>query len=287
MAHVTFAWHRIEAGVTVHVPKGTPRSCVLYLHGGGLLYGQRDDLPSAFIGQFLSRGHALACADYPLAPETPLREIHGFVDELWRWCVEELASKLGTDRVFLFGRSAGAYLALTQSGRLCERNGTPRPVGVIDFYGYDNMGDPSLAAPSKHYRQLPLLSRSKAEALVEKVHVTSGSPSKRYALYVYARQQGVWNDLLSTDGAEGASYAITDAQAASMPPVFYAASTEDRDIPYAISKRLARRLQATMATVYGLEHDFDRDWANPAAINVYGKLFTWMDAVLPSRPCRI
>ena len=42
---------------------------ILYLHGGGLLYGIKDDLPEIYINKFLDSGYDILLLDYPLAPE--------------------------------------------------------------------------------------------------------------------------------------------------------------------------------------------------------------------------
>ena len=44
-----------DCGVTIHRPETEQdrRTAVLYLHGGGLLYGERDDLPRPYIDAFL------------------------------------------------------------------------------------------------------------------------------------------------------------------------------------------------------------------------------------------
>ena len=272
----------VRAGVTIRVPDGRPpRSCVLYLHGGGLLYGERDDLPEAYAEMLLSDGHALVCADYPLAPETGLAEIHAFINALWDWCAETTASCFGTEHLFVFGRSAGAYLALTLAGRLsADRGRAAQPAGVIDFYGYDDPSDPALAEPSDYYRTYPPVSEEVVRAIVCSKPVSSGPKALRFALYAYARQRGAWLDLMGTDESEAASFKIPEEAYGAMPPVFYAASTADRDVPYALSKRLARKLGASIATVYGKEHDFDRDGTDPDATDVYRKLIAWMDARL-------
>jgi len=101
-----------------------------------------------------------------------------------------------------------------------------------------------------------------------------------FSLYVYARQQGLWRDLLGVSPDETGARSLTDIQIRSMPPVFYAASIDDQDIPHAISKALARRLHARMVTVYGLPHDFDRDVTNPAGIDTYRRCIDWMDELL-------
>lgn len=42
---------------------------IIYFHGGGLIWGDRDDLPQAYIDLFLKAGYHLLTVDYPLAPE--------------------------------------------------------------------------------------------------------------------------------------------------------------------------------------------------------------------------
>ena len=58
--------------VTVYRPTASndARRIVFYLHGGGLVYGERDDLPSPYVRAITDAGSTLVCADYPLAPET-------------------------------------------------------------------------------------------------------------------------------------------------------------------------------------------------------------------------
>jgi len=101
-----------------------------------------------------------------------------------------------------------------------------------------------------------------------------------FSLYVYARQQGLWRDLLGVSPDETGARSLTDIQIRSMPPVFYAASIDDQDIPHAISKALARRLHARMVTVYGLPHDFDRDLTDSTGMDVYRQCMAWMDGLL-------
>ena len=283
----TFTWNGIGAGITIYEPDETPsdsqqmdlsRSLILYFHGGGLLYGERKDLPRPYVDAFLARGCTLALADYPLAPESSLRDISTYVDELWRWVTDALAPRLGTEQTFIFGRSAGAYLALTLASRIVQ-SGLARPTGVIDFYGYGDMCDSRLAAPSKHYQKYSPISADTIGDIVEHAPVTSGPMSKRYLLYVYARQNGCWQSMLGLQPNTGDPYALTASRLSSMPPVFYAASTGDEDVPYTVSKSLARALHAKMFTAYGLEHDFDRDTSIPVGLEAYEKCLDWMEGL--------
>jgi len=80
-----------DCGVTIHRPEAEQdrRTAVLYLHGGGLLYGERDDLPRPYIYAFLAEGYTLLCLDYPLAPEVSVGVIHQAVLEGWLRLLEE------------------------------------------------------------------------------------------------------------------------------------------------------------------------------------------------------
>lgn len=283
----TFRWNQMDCGVSVFTPQpGAARNvCILYLHGGGLLYGERNDLPTAYRDLLTNAGYTLVCADYPLAPETPLSEIHRCLDALWKWFTSVLMPKLGADTAFLFGRSAGAYLSLTLAGRLAQAPGAFVPSGVIDWYGYGSLSDSFLDTPSAYYRSFPPVSKSTVQSLTLDSPPTCGPKATRYALYVYARQTGSWLEMLGVGKGDVELFSLSDGQVAAMPPVFYAASTGDNDVPYAVSKSLARRLGARIATVYGLDHDFDRDTSNPASSEVYRKCLQWIDGVIRGDAC--
>ena len=47
---------------------------LIYLHGGGLVFGERTDLPSEYI-EVLRRKFNVLAADYRLAPESNLDDI--------------------------------------------------------------------------------------------------------------------------------------------------------------------------------------------------------------------
>lgn len=282
MTEETFTWGQADCGISVLAPKSgaTNGSCILYLHGGGLLYGQRDDLPAVYRDLLTGAGYTLVCADYPLAPETALPEIHRCLDALWDWFTGTLMPRLGTSTAFLFGRSSGAYLALTLAGRLTQTPGALVPCGVIDLYGYGSLSDGFFGTPSAYYRSFPLVEEPTVRGLVLDSQPTCGPKTTRYALYVYARQTGSWLTMLGIGDDDIERLSLSDEQIAAMPPVFYAASTGDNDVPYAVSKALARRLGAQTKTVYDLDHDFDRDSSNPACLEVYQTCLRWMNELI-------
>ena len=129
----SFPFKNTAIGVDVHPAQGIAKAAILYFHGGGLLYGRRDDLPTPHIDAITSRGYHLLCMDYLLAPESPLRDIHASVERGVEWFLsarEEL--DVGACPFVLFGRSAGAYLALAQAHRMALRGGE-QPLALLPF----------------------------------------------------------------------------------------------------------------------------------------------------------
>lgn len=273
---VTAAGYR--CGVTIHSPEaGKDRSAaVLYLHGGGLLYGERDDLPRPYLDAFLAEGYTLFCLDYPLAPEAPIGAIHRAVLEGWLRLLEEELPARGIGRYFLFGRSAGAYLALILAKGLAERE-VLRPAGVLDFYGYYDMADDFVTAPSAYYNTLPEVPRRLVERFFGGEPVTSGPKLRRFSLYIYARQKGAWKELLGGSAVEDPAWSLSPEDIRALPPLFITASSGDQDVPFRVSKALSRQApRAVMKPVYYLEHDFDRDTGNPEGMRVYRECLEWM-----------
>lgn len=269
-----------HAGVTVHEPCDTcvSRGAVLYFHGGGLVYGERDDLPALYVDAFTQAGYTLYCFDYPLAPEATLEQIHEAVFAAWRWFMNKELPTREFSRYFLFGRSAGAYLALCLARAVGADEGAAQPAGVLSFYGYSDLTRPFFVEPCLEYTKLPVVSRATVEALTHGEPLTSGPKAQRFALYVYARQHGTWADLLGMRPGDEVRFSLSEEDIAALPPLFLTASTADADVPFGESKRLQRAAtRATMKPVYDLPHDFDRDTTNPTGLTIYHEALTWMN----------
>ena len=257
---------------------------VLYLHGGGLLYGTRDDLPKPYVDLMLGRGLTLVCADYPLAPQVGIEGINAAVRRVWEWYVDGPAEELGLSRHLLCGRSAGAYLALKLADALRMDDEPTVPLGILDFYGYcDLAGDVSHALwePSTHYARMPRVSKVLATSVMGDEPITSAPLAERYSLYVYARQTGTWGRLIGLDKDHVRACSVDVAAQALLPPTFIAASTADQDVPFSCSKRLSRTIpDARMFTAYYLEHDFDRDLTRPEGMQAWTACMEWVDGLL-------
>lgn len=293
-----------ESLVTVHVPLPARdrHVAVFYLHGGGLLYGERDDLPAPYVRALVDAGYTLVCADYPLCPEATLGDLFDSLAATWR---AEIADRVASGEFtgyFLFGRSAGAYLSLMLARHIHALGAeAPQPLGILDFYGYYSLLDQAFYEPAAAYTALPGVSREQVARIAgdPSAMVTSGPKPLRYSLYVYARQNaGAWLELMGLSVDEGvetvespgisssaesspAAWSLSDEDIAALPPLFITASSGDEDVPMRISKTLMRKApSAKPAWVYYLPHDFDRDTSNPAGMEVYRKALAWMDGLL-------
>ena len=209
---VEVAGHALAVGVSVdEAAAGAAGSApvaadVVYLHGGGLLYGRRDDLPACYVDAFCARGHRLWSLDYPLAPEAPAAQIVRCVGDELAWLARN--EGLGADRpLVLFGRSAGAYLALAACRDLVAAHGAAgtdndgtaggpsptgglaqavsAPVAVLSFYGYADLTSSFVHEPSPHYAAMPPLSDSTVCALTGDEPLTQARIERRFALYLY------------------------------------------------------------------------------------------------------
>lgn len=285
--------------VTVHAPLAARdrHVAVLYLHGGGLVYGERDDLPTAYVRLFTGAGYTLVCMDYPLAPETPLVEI---LDAAWTGLCEHVLAPVAAGTYagyFLFGRSSGAYLALQLAARARRERasgalagaGLPQPFGVLDFYGYPGMREKAFMEPAKAYTALPAVDAAQVERIVGTAPVTSGPKALRYAIYVHGRQsRGAWLGLLGLLREDGTvderlmdACSLSADDVAALPPLFITASSTDEDVPFRASKTLSRQApQAVMKPVYYLPHDFDRDVGDPTGRRIYQDALAWMDGLV-------
>ena len=103
-----------EKYVTVSTDtESAPRACILYFHGGGLLYGNREDLPDGHIAALTKAGYAILAFDYPLAPAAGIGQIlSDVISSVNDFCTHNMESAGGPLPFFLWGRSAGAYLCL-------------------------------------------------------------------------------------------------------------------------------------------------------------------------------
>lgn len=249
----------------LHSPAvGDPHGSVLYLHGGGLIFGSNADLPPGYTTLFTNAGYDLVAINYPLAPQFRLEGILASIEDTIRHLREE--SLVRGDRLILLGRSAGAFLALQLQARALARNEVLAD-RLIALYGYADMAGREFTTPSPYFQSFG------------KVGPLPTMPAdddfaSRYSLYVGLRQRGEWPSAVLDDR----DIAISDNALAAFPPTFLAASAYDPDVPFRSSKRLAKAIPcAYFYRVYDqTDHDFDRDPSGPHGLALYREIINWL-----------
>ena len=258
----------IEVDVLGAEPGGS-KPCVLWIHGGGLIFGSRKVSPRvSFARALLDRGFVVVSIDHRLAPEAKLPAIVEDVTDAWDW-LHRLGGKLvgvDTSRVAVAGASAGAYLSLL-GGYMLE----PRPRALASFWGYGDITAPWEAQPSAHYRTVKLVTREEAYAALDPpldppFDASGSTNADRSLFYLYCRQQGRWlqevtgHDLLE-DESWFERYCPTRNIDHTYPPTVLVHGIEDSDVPHEESEKLAERL-ATAGVVHqfvslpGVGHGF-------------------------------
>lgn len=248
---------------------------IIYLHGGGLLYGQRNDLPEVYIDSFLEAGYHFLSLDYPLAPESPLKDIYQEIKKGIQWFIAEHQTTLSVDSntFSLFGRSAGAYLALL----LAKDSELPKPKKLISFYGYYTLKETSLQSPNSFYKKYTAMPESIIQKLIGTTPIANGPIQTRFALYLYARQTGKWIGYLKASEKDLQNFSLTKSDLAALPPTFIAQSRADQDVPFQMGQYLYESIpDSYFFTVNDLEHDFDRQTSIPEAKEVYKRLINWL-----------
>ena len=268
-----------EKYVTVYTDtESAPRACILYFHGGGLLYGNREDLPDGHIAALTKAGYAILAFDYPLAPAAGVGQIlSDVISSVNDFCTHNIENAGGPLPFFLWGRSAGAYLCLlaAASGKI------PSPFGVISYYGYGLLCDSWFNVPSAYYRSLPAVSESCLKHLPDRLHADGGLDT-HYSAYVYARQTGTWMSLIYS-GREKLFYLdYTLRTCTAFPcPLFCAHSLHDPDVPYSEFMALAERFHPQRFLSSGDVHDFDRDPKNPDTSRLLSGTIHFLDRHVP------
>ncbi|WP_371361729.1 Acetyl esterase [Sporomusa rhizae] len=268
---------------------------ILYLHGGGMVFGTKDDLPKAYIELILENGYDLLMLDYLLAPESNLEEMITTLELTINNFTNDTYKEIGltTPRYLLFGRSAGSFLALLAA----KRKNIMRPAGLILFYGYYNLAESSFSAPAPYYLKIPKVEEAVASAIAGNTPLTYGPIQKRFALYLFARQTGNWLSLLApkNTAVDLKKYSLSLDDLKELPPAFLAASPFDYDVPFEMSKTMAETIpSAHLYIAKNAEHDFDRNPNDIMAIEAYHRMLSWMQEKLKyesvttnSRPARM
>ncbi|MBS4462508.1 alpha/beta hydrolase [Aerococcaceae bacterium zg-B36] len=250
---------------------------ILYLHGGGLIFGKRDDLPDEYMTLFLNNGYSIVTLDYLLAPESKLNSILNVLEETIQTLIDNADTYFDYHQplFFLFGRSAGAYLSLLMASRLTSS----KLAGLILFYGYYTLNDANFLYPNRQFNQYLDVNENIIASLYSKEPITQEQNINRYLIYLDARKKGKWLDYLLDDKTESNQFSLTGQELSNLPPAILVHSTNDPDVPYRQSIKMQQFIKnAQLITIQGNEHDFDRT-DKVKGIETYSKVVEWLNGL--------
>ena len=251
------------------------KAVILYFHGGGFIFGHRKDLPKSYIELFTSFGISVLTVDYPLAPETKLPTILDTTNKITNWFIDHFLPEINQTNYFIMGRSAGAFLAL--SNALYANQLAISPLGVVFLYGYFNLNDASFSVPNRHYLQYPKVEDKIVASLIEKEPFLGTEDPNRYLVYLAARQKGDWLDLFLSSADQKQKFTIQKDELKDLPPLFIAAASGDPDVPVRQSRQLANFHPKAMLNIFEVdEHDFDRVHESTIGLKLYKEIISWI-----------
>jgi acetyl esterase/lipase len=243
---------------------GAKKPGVIWIHGGGLIFGSRTSPRGGFLSALLRSGTVVVSIDHRLAPETKLPEIIDDLRDAWRWVRAQGPTLLGIDlaRLGMAGGSSGGYLTL-MSGFCVD----PHPRALASFWGFGDITTPWEAEPSAFYRERPLVSREQAQQSVGTSACSEQTEGvDRGYFYLYCRQQGLWPiEVAGHDPHKEPrwfdGYCPIRNVTARYPPTILIHGTADTDVPYEESKNMAARLaeaevEHQLVTLAGAGHGF-------------------------------
>lgn len=250
---------------------------IVYLHGGGLIFGHRDDLPTPYIRLFNHAGFDLVAIDYPLAPGATLPDILASIEA----SIAEL--DVPSEGLVLLGRSAGAFLVHQLVAR-SARQGTQICSAIVSLYGYASIDDPAFRTPNAYYQSFAAVDTSVAIAAALD-DATARDFAGRFSLYVGLRQQGTWADAVVGD-MPIEDTVVTRNELRAFPPTFIAHAIRDPDVPFRLSKELAAAIpERAFVRYYDTdEHDFDRAPDAQHGLPIYQHIVGWLTNLERTQP---
>jgi acetyl esterase/lipase len=262
---------------------------VLWLHGGALIFGDRQRLAPDQLARYLEAGYTVVAVDYRLAPEAKLEAIIADLQDAYHWLQQQGPALFQIDpgRIAVIGHSAGGYLTLMAGFRV-----NPPPAALVSFYGYGDITGSWYSRPDPFYCQQPAISQEQAYQAVGGPVLTgtsleSSRVEERYRFYLYCRQQGLWpQEVAGHDPAEENDWFdpfcpirnITPAY----PPTLLIHGDQDTDVPFEQSVLMSRelerhRVQHELLTLPGQGHGFDHaGLQNPLVSRLFDRIVAFL-----------
>ena len=267
----TFTYKKVgdlEIKADVYRPAGAgPHPAIVWIHGGGLIFGSRATIPADENDLFLRAGYIVVSIDYRLAPETKLPAILEDVEDAYSWVREKGPALFQCDpeRLAVVGQSGGAYLALMSGARL-----RPSPKVVVSFYGYGDIAGPWLSQPAVYWASDPSQPQVTKEAALQAIsrnEISEADVEPRVNFYIYCRQNGLWPKQVAgfdplKEREKLIAYSPDRLVKPGYPPTLLLHGDRDTDVPFQLSEQMAAALQQqhiehSLYRMRGFNHLFD------------------------------
>jgi acetyl esterase/lipase len=271
------------------LPDDTIRPALFWLHGGALIFGNRETIAPEQLESYVNAGYVVVSVDYRLAPEAKLQTIIEDVLDAYHWMRTSGPElfQIDPERIGVIGNSAGGYLTL-----MTGVHAMPRPRALISFYGYGDIVGPWYSQPDPFYNGFPPISTDEAPGLVG-TSWTTGTPfhssetEHRGRFYLYCRQQGIWpQEVGGHDPAREPDWFIPFCPIRNVtpdfPPTLLIHGDLDTDVPLEQSVSMAKMLdqhhvEHELNVVQERGHGFDHEGSNdPLVAEAFNQVFGFL-----------